>query len=297
MNKVLVIVGPTASGKTAVAIKIAKHINGEIISADSRQVYRGLDIGSGKVTPQEMQGINHHLIDVASPGEYFSVEDFRTLGNQALTDISERSKIPIICGGSGFYIDSLVFNKVYPAIDPKVKKDLQNLDITSLQELAKAELPAIILDKIDMNNPVRLRSRLGLWRTHGELPQPNIIKRDLNFDFIWLGLDPDKTVLNENITKRTNERIESGLVAEVQSLLNDKVSSRWLYSLGMEYQLTTEHLVKGKADIEQLKQQIITADLQYAKRQMTWFKKNQLITWFNNPADLVKHVKCLVPSA
>jgi len=284
-----VIVGPTASGKSDAAVSLSLENNGQIISADSVQVYRGLDIGSGKITTSEMKGVPHHLLSIADPGQKFTVEDFRELSNQALVQIFNSNCIPIIAGGTGFYIDTLVNNIRYPIIDDEVKTDLKNLDTAHLQKLADELLPESVLKNFDLQNPTRLRNRIGLWQTHQEIPQPEIIKRDFEINFIWLGLNPSKEILLDRITRRTDSRINNGMVDEVSNLIETGIEPKWLKTVGLEYRLITEHL-ENKTTLEDLRTQIIQADLKYAKRQLTWFKRNKDIKWFEDPEELVKSV-------
>jgi tRNA dimethylallyltransferase len=288
VKTVHVIVGPTASGKTGAAIELAKRINGEIISADSVQVYRGLDIGSGKISDAEMQGIPHHLIDVANPGDDFSVEDFRQLGNKAIEKIISQNKVPIITGGTGFYIDTLVNNTKYAKVDLEVKKNLKNLDIRCLNKQAVEVLPAQVWQSFDNQNPARVRNRLGLWLTHGQIPKQHKIKRGTEIKFAWLGLNPGKSDLKKRIVYRTKSRIENGLVDEVKNLISGGVSPDWLRSIGLTYRSVVEHL-ETKTSVEDLRKNIIQAELRYAKRQLTWFKRNEEIKWFPSKVKLLNN--------
>lgn len=286
---VLVIVGPTASGKSSAGVKIALQKDGEIISADSRQVFQGLDIATGKITRPQQKGVRHYLLDVAKPGNTFSVEDYRTKANQALETIIDRNRQPIVVGGTGFYIDALVQNITYPNIDTGIKLQLREYTVDQLLEIAKAELPLETLSSFDTLNPARLRNRIGLWRTYGHLPQPVLNPRSIDLKFNWYGINPNTDTLRENITLRTDERLDQGMVSEVITLLNQGVKSEWLDSLGLEYRLILKHL-RNQTSAEDLRSRIITADLQYAKRQLTWFKRNPQIKWFETPQSLINEV-------
>lgn len=288
-HKVLVIVGPTASGKSGAAINLAKKYSSEVISADSVQVYKQLDIGSGKVTPDEIGNVQHHLIDVVDPGKNFTTEDYRNLGNKAINKILQNNNLPIIAGGTGFYIDTLVKNIKYPVVDDDHKHQLQDLDVTALQDLANKKIPQSELDKIDTNNPARLRSRLGLWLTHGYIPRPQKINRDIDLEFIWLGINPGKETLHQNITKRTTERLQTGLIDEVVSLLQSGINTDWLMSVGLTYRLVVKYLNGEHSSIEELEKQIIRSEIRYAKRQMTWFKRNKKIKWFKTSNELIDY--------
>ena len=291
-SKVYVIVGPTASGKSEAAVDLALKHDGEVISADSVQVYKGLDIASGKITQTEMRGVPHHLLDVAELETKFTAEDFRVLGNKAIVDIISRGKTPVIAGGTGFYVDTLVNNIKYPAVESDIKAKINNLDIRSLNKLATETLPDTIWDSFDNKNPARVRSRLGLWLSHGEIPKPQLLERDLDLEFKWLGLNPNQEILNQRIVSRTDYRLENDMIAEVQNMLDSGISASWLKSVGLEYRLIVEHLEK-EISVEKLRTEIINADMKYAKRQMTWFKRNQNIKWIESPEDLLEHTLTL----
>ena len=270
MQKIIVVCGPTATGKSDYAVALAKKIDGEIISADSRQVYRGLDIGSGKITTPEMQGIQHHLLDVASPKRVFSVVQFQTKGQKAIRDIITRGHIPIICGGSGFYIDALVYNTVLPAVPPNkvLRKTLSTYPLTQLQETLQS-LDPLRYETVDIKNKVRLIRAIEIASVLGSVP--SLQKRAL-YDIEWHYLDFPDDILKERIHTRLIKRMKIGMIAEVQTLFEQGVSWKRLESLGLEYRYLAfylqKHLTKSGM-LEELEQAI----WQYAKRQRTWFKK------------------------
>ncbi len=275
---ILVIVGPTASGKTGLAIKLAKERNGEVISADSRQVYKGLDIGTGKVTVAEMDGIKHHLIDVADPNEVFSVSDFQKLGKEAITDIHSRGKLPIIAGGTGFYIQALVDGLVLPEVPPDktLRKNLEKMPLSKLLSLLKK------LDKkryvtIDKNNPVRIIRAIEIAKALGRVPT---LKSKTNYEpkFIGISIDPEK--LKKNIHDRLIARFEIGMIDEVRKLHEDGLSWKRMEALGLEYRYIARYL-QGKLSEPEMLRQLETAINQYAKRQMTWFRRDKRVEWIN----------------
>ncbi len=272
----LVIVGPTASGKTGLAIKLAKEHNGEVISADSRQVYKGLDIGTGKVTEQEMDGIKHHLLDVADPKKVFSVSDFQRLGKEAIADIFNRGKLPIIAGGTGFYIQALVDGLILPEVPPNkmLRNKLEKMTLQSLQnELNKIDKKRYIT--IDKNNPVRLIRAIEIAKAIGQVPN---LKSNQIYDpkFIGISIEPEK--LKKNIHDRLLARMNIGMIDEVRKLHENGLSWKRMEALGLEYRYIAQFLQSKLSESEMLKQ-LETAINQYAKRQMTWFKRDKRVEW------------------
>jgi tRNA dimethylallyltransferase len=276
MEKIIVIVGPTASGKSDLAVKIAKKYNGEIISADSRQVYKGLDIGSGKITKEEMEGVEHYLTDVTHPETTFSVQDFKILATKAIEDIKNKGKIPIIVGGTGFYIDVLVTDVSLPEVPPNLELR-QKLETLSTSELVKM-LEQADKDRsqtIDKNNRIRLVRAIEIATALGSVPK--IIPHQ-KYDPIFIGIQWPKEVLNQRIYDRLMKRLHQGMTDEVQKLHNDGLSWERLFSLGLEYRYVSLYL-QGKMNKEEMIEKLFTAIKQYSKRQMTWFKRDKKIKW------------------
>lgn len=269
-TKILVIVGPTASGKSELAVRLAKKFGGEVISADSRQVYKGLDIGTGKITKKEMQGIKHHLLDVANPKRQFTVTDYKRLGEEKMNQI----KFPIVVGGTGFYIDTLVGKTNLPDVHPnkKLRKKLNKKSARELFEILKKK-DSRRGRTIDRHNKVRLVRALEIVEAIGRVPE---LKSRGNKNFVYIGLKPSD--LNERIKARLLKRL-LGMIKEAKKLKRNGLSYKRMYELGLEYRFLSlylqEKLTKGKF-IEKLE----TAINQYARRQMTWFKKNKEIEWF-----------------
>jgi len=254
---VIVILGPTASGKSAYAIELAKKYNGEIISADSRQIYKGLDIGTGKVTKEEMQGIPHHLLDTKDPNETYSATEWKADAEAAINDILKRKKLPIICGGTGYYIDALVKNNEYP--------DAPELDI----------VPALPegLD-IDYKNPRKVKRAAELIAHYGHIPP--VISKESPYHFIQYGIDrPD---LRERIEKRFLARMEAGMINEARLLHTNGLSYERMDELGLEYRYLAQYLKKEITKDELIKI-LPTKIWQYARRQKTWFRRDPSIIW------------------
>ncbi len=286
--KIIVILGPTASGKSDLAVKIAKRFNGEIISADSRQVYRGLNIGSGKITKKEMRGIPHYLLGVASPKKFFSVDKYKQLAQKSLNKILSRGKIPIICGGTGLYIDSLIYNYQFPAVPPdiKLRKKLENL--TTAKLLKKLEvLDSEYAKKIDTRNPRRLMRAIEIATALGKIPE---LKKEARYDILKIGLRlPDKKI-KANIEKRLYKRLGIGMIAEVKKLHDQGLSWKKLDNFGLEYRFLSRYL-RGLITKEEMRKLILKESFRYAKRQMTWFKRDKETIWINKPSGVSKRIE------
>lgn len=275
-NKLTIICGPTATGKSDFAVDLALQINAEIISADSRQVYRGLDIGSGKITPEEMRGVPHHLLDVADVTEQFSAELFREKGREAMRDIWARGKRVIVCGGSGFYIETLLAKNPLPTVGANLKLR------KSLKDLSKEELFALLKERdprraevIDQHNPARLIRALEIVDALGAVPENSL---EAEFPARWIGLDMESEAHREKILERLLRRMDHGMIAEVERLLASGASHERLFELGLEYRYISLYL-QGKLSYERMVSELSNAIWQYAKRQRTWFKRNTQIEW------------------
>lgn len=273
---ILVIVGPTASGKTGLAIRLAKERNGEVISADSRQVYKGLDIGTGKVTVTEMDGVKHHLLDVADPKKVFSVSDFQRLGKEAITDIHNRGKLPIVAGGTGFYIQALVDGLILPEVPPNkiLRKKLEQMSLPKLLSLLK-KLDKKRYETIDKSNPVRIIRAIEIAKALGQVPT---LKSKTNYEPKIIGISVEPERLKKNIHDRLLARLEMGMIDEVRKLHENGLSWKRMEALGLEYRYIARFL-QGKLSENEMLVQLETAINQYAKRQMTWFKRDKRVEW------------------
>ncbi len=277
LPKIIAVVGPTATGKSDVAVAIATALNGEIISADSRQVYKGLDIGSGKITPGEMQGIPHHLLDVANSQDTFSAEQFKTLAQQAIVDILARNKVPIICGGTGFYIQALVENISFPQTppNPKLRAELETKSAAELFEMLQHKDPARA-ETIDPQNPHRLIRALEIAKDLGSVPK---LSREPHYDCLYIGLGATDEILKEKISKRLLSRLDQGMIEEAQTLHSNGVTYERMEDLGLEYRYLARFL-QQKISKSELIEQLNSEIWQFAKRQRTWFKRNKNVLWF-----------------
>ncbi len=268
--KIIIVAGPTASGKSALALKLARKYNGEIVSADSRQVYRGLDIGTAKLTKKEMAGIVHHCIDIANPRTFYSVAQYQKTALTAIDIILNRGKTPIIIGGTGFYIHAIVYDSTFPAVPPnqKLRVSLGSRTTKSLFAMLK-KLDPVRAENIDAQNPRRLIRAIEIIKKLGHVPTQTKKER---FDVKYIFLNPSKAVLQKNIARRTKAMLRRGLIAETQKLLKQKIPRARIQELGFEYWLPLEYL-EGNLSKQDLEQKLNAETWHYARRQITWFKK------------------------
>lgn len=295
-SQIIVVLGPTATGKSALAVKLARVLKGEIISADSRQVYKGLDIGSGKITPAEMKGVPHHLLDVASPKSRnkFTVAQFQKMGQKIVQEIIERGNVPIICGGSAFYIQALVDGITLPEVlpNPKLRARLEKMPLKKLQAMLKKLDPRRFAE-IDQDNPVRLIRAIEIATELGKVPalkKSSEKSEHSPYNPLFIGLNLSADELHKKIKKRLDSRLQDGMINEVAQLHKDGVTWKRLESFGLEYRAIAEFLQK-KISAEEMSDKIETETRQFAKRQMTWFKKDRRIKWFSPKAADWPHIK------
>ena len=275
-QKVLVILGPTASGKSDLAVKLAKKFKGEIISADSRQVYRGLNIGAGKVTRKEMGGIPHYLLDVADPKKPFSAAQYKALAENSLKDIALRNRLPIVVGGTGFYIDALADTVSLPEVgpNPKLRERLEKKSAEALFKLLEKKDPKRA-GAIDPNNKVRLIRALEIVEALGKVPP--LGDRVSKWAFTYIGVKPDD--LDSRIQKRLVKRLP-GMIREAKKLIKlRKLSYKRMHELGLEYRYVALYL-QGKLNKLDMFNKLNKEIRQYSRRQMQWFKRNKKIEWF-----------------
>lgn len=283
-KKLIIIVGPTASGKSALAVRLAKNFNGEIVSADSRQVYRGLDIGSGKIRKNEKQNIPHYLLDHASPRRVFTVSQYQKLAQRKITEIWQRGKIPILVGGTGFYIQAVVDGINFPAVPPNLnlRRQLKKKSTDELFNQLK-KLDPFRAKKIDAQNPHRLIRAIEIATALGKVPKLKTVK--LKTESLFIGLRPPPAVLKRKIKLRLLARFRQGLIAEVKKLKKDGLSWQRLDDLGLEYRRAAEYL-QGKITKKELVARLENEILAYTRRQLTWFKRDKRIVWSYNQKEI-----------
>ncbi|OGY57289.1 MAG: tRNA (adenosine(37)-N6)-dimethylallyltransferase MiaA [Candidatus Colwellbacteria bacterium RIFCSPHIGHO2_12_FULL_43_12] len=295
-NKIVVIVGPTSSGKSDLAVLVAKRFRGEVVSADSRQVYKGMDIGSGKITRKEMKGVRHHLLGVASPKSTFTVVKYKKLAEKAIADILKRKRLPIICGGTGFYIDSLLYDWHMPKV--AANKSLRDrLNRKSGIELFKmlSGLDPERAKNIDRHNKVRLVRALEIVITTGApVPKTELFnKKESLYEFLKIGIKVQDKVLKEKIKIRLGKRLKEGLIKEVEKLHRQGLSWNKLDNFGLEYRYISRYL-RGLVTKEDAISTIEKENWHYAKRQMTWFRRDKNTIWINSPEKAKSLVKLFV---
>ena len=282
--KILILVGPTSSGKSALAVGLAQKFNGEIISADSRQVYRGLNIGTGKITKREMKGIPHHLLDVASPRKTFSAHDYLIHTNHAIAEVVCRGKLPILCGGTGLYLDVLTGRIPLPNVrpNPALRAHLEKKPAAELLAMLKKRDPrraTSMSTPSERNNKVRLVRALEIAATSGGVPS---VTESLPYDALWLGIARPMKVLEKKISMRLHARIKQGMITEAKRLHKAGLSYKRMEALGLEYRYLAS-LLQGNITREQMIEKLQRSIRKYAKRQIVYWKRNKDIVWFRDP--------------
>ena len=280
-DKILIILGPTASGKSDLAVDLARKFNGEVISADSRQVYKGLDIRSGKITRKEMKGVPHYLLDVVYPRTIFTVTKFQKLAQKQIKDILKRNKLPIICGGTGFYIQSLVDGIIFPEVKPDLVLR-SKLETKTLEELILIldKLNPVRLKTIDFKNSRRLIRAIEIADSLGGSTSKDSVDNFPKWEFLQIGIKTDKEILWERIEKRFLLRIKLGIITEAKRLHQAGLTYKRFSEIGLAHKYLVFYL-KGKITKDKFIEESIRAEKKYAKRQLTWFKRDKRIKWFS----------------
>lgn len=300
VEKVIVICGATASGKTRLSIELAKRINGEIISCDSMQIYQEMDIGTAKPTKEEMQGIKHYLLDFVSPEERYSVADYKRDAKKAIKEIIRKGKSPIIVGGTGLYIDSLIYEIEYPNIkfDEEYRKQLENRvqeeGLEKIYEEAK-KIDELAIQKISPNDEKRILRVLEIYHATGKTKTEQEIASRIKppeYDYQVYALRWPREILYERINKRVNQMLEQGLMEEVKEIL--KKHKKFPTAMqGLGYKEVVDFL-EGKVTKEEMIDKIKMETRRYAKRQMTWFRKNKQTVWLDGEADVETNIRSIL---
>ncbi len=297
MDKLTVITGTTASGKSDIGVELAGEFGAEIVSADSRQVFRGLDLGSGKITKEEMKGVPHHLLDVASPNDFFSLADFQRLAYEAIDDILDRNGRPFLVGGTGLYINAVVdgYNLHEGSPDLTLRKEIE---AKSLEELVDqlGQLAPDALDHVDLKNKRRVERAVekALLGESGER------EKDPRYETLVIGVTWPREVLYERIGVRLDKRLDMGMIDEVADLRKKGATDEFLYKLGLEYRYILMYL-RGEfgplgtdAAYSAFHDKLFMEIRHLAKEQMTWFRKRKDIHWLNMDADPVKEASIMI---
>ncbi len=283
--KILVVCGPTASGKTALAVELALRLGGEVVSADSMQVYQGMDIGTAKPTREEMRGIVHHMLDVAQPWESYSVARYVQQAVPVVDDILVRGKVPVVTGGTGLYIDALITGREFATPQPALREELYSRMETDGLPALRAQLEQADPEaaaRIHPNDEKRTIRALEVWLSTGKtISQHNRETRSIphRYSPLMIGLNfAQRPHLWERIDQRVDKMMEQGLRDEVQTLLDNGISSHCTAMQAIGYKEMATALKEGRPMVE-VAQEIKLRSRQYAKRQLTWFRRNGEIKW------------------
>ena len=299
-HKVIVICGPTASGKTALSIELAKKINGEIVSADSMQIYKDMDIGTAKPTKQEMGEIKHYLLDFVSPEDRYSVAQYKQDAKKAIKEIINKGKTPIIVGGTGLYVDSLIYEIEYNDIklDEEYRKKLEKIaEEQGLEELYKkaVEIDPEAMKKISQNDKKRIMRVLEIYRSTGKTKteqEKESRKNPVEYDYRVFAINWDREILYQRINKRVDIMVDQGLIEEVKEILNkyDKFPTAMQ---GLGYKEVVDYL-NGIYTKEEMIEKIKLETRRYAKRQLTWFRKNKQTIWLDGTNDIQNNINIIL---
>lgn len=298
--KVIVICGPTASGKTQLSIKLAEQINGEIISADSMQIYKDMDIGTAKPTEEEKNGIKHYLLGFVSPDERYSVAQYKQDAKKAIEQILEKGKTPIIVGGTGLYVDSLIYEIEYNdiEIDGNYRKELENIvEEKGLEELYERALKIdpTAMEKISRNDKKRIMRVLEIYKATGKTKTQQEIesrKKEVEYDYYVFAINWEREALYQRINKRVDIMIEQGLIEEVKNILN-KYENFPTAMQGLGYKEVVDYL-NGVYTKEEMIEKIKMETRRYAKRQLTWFRKNKQTIWLDGTNDIQNNIDIIL---
>lgn len=298
--KVIVICGPTASGKTALSIELAKKINGEIVSCDSMQIYKDMDIGTAKPTIEEMQGIKHYMLDFVSPDERYSVADYKKQAKQAIRKIIEKGKVPIVVGGTGLYVDSLIYEIEYQDIefDEKYRKQLEERSKKEGLEVLYNEAKKIdpeAITKISPNDKKRILRILEIYNATGKNKteqEKESRKNEVEFDYKVYAISWDREKLYDRINQRVDIMIDQGLIEEVQKIYS-KYNKFPTAMQGLGYKEVLEYL-EGKCNKQEMIDKIKQETRRYAKRQLTWFRKNKQTIWLDGQEKIQNNIEIIL---
>ncbi len=310
MKKIPVILGPTSSGKSEIAVKLAKHFNGEIISTDSRQIYKDMNLGTGKVKGEwinkndekiySYKNTPHHLIDFVSPKDDYNVSHFKKDAKKKITEILQRKRMPILCGGTGFWILSLIDNLNFPKVEPDLtlRKELERKSNEELLELLE-KLDPERAKTVDSKNKIRLIRAIEIAKKLGKVPKVEMFPEKtpiFEFEnekvpFIQIGIDWPIKKLSEKIKDRLDDRFQAGMIEEIKMLQEKyQISLEKIQSFGLAYHWIPE-FIKGNISEKELREKVYFAERGYAKRQKTWFKRDERIIWKNDTKKIIKLIE------
>ena len=289
LPKIIVVEGTNASGKSGLGVALARAFDGEIISADSRQVFKGYDLGSGKITPEEMQGVPHHLIDVCESNAFFSVHDFQRLAYRAIDDILARGKLPFVVGGTGLYVASVAEGYVMSDRPPDLnyRAELEKLSTPELYQLLMQQAPEAQVDARNRNRVMRMLEKIHDGDDFIPHNQPR-------YNCLKLGVSWPREVLKARIDERLERRMRDGMVDEVRGLLEAGASVEFMLKLGLEYRFITQYITGEFSSEAEMCHELSLAIKRFAKRQMIWFRRDKDIHWLDMAADPQAEASALI---
>ena len=287
--KLIVVEGTNASGKSGLGVELALRYGGEIVSADSRQVFRGLDLGSGKITPEEMHGVPHHLIDVVEPNDFFSMRDFQRLAYEAIDGILARGRVPFLVGGTGLYVASVVEGYELSDTPPDLayREELEKRKTPELYRMLCELRPDVEVDPKNRNRVMRMLEKIHDGDEHAAPNRPR-------YDCLKLGVTWDRATLRSRIDERLKRRLDQGMVDEVRRLMEDGATPEFLMKLGLEYRFIARYLMGEAGGYQQMVDGLATAIKQFAKRQTTWFRRDPEILWLDMAGDPVAQASAAI---
>ena len=281
--KLVVVAGTTASGKSDLGVELARRFNGEVVSADSRQVFRGLDLGSGKITPEETQGVPHHLIDICNPGDFFSVHDFQRMAYPAIDDIIARGKTPFLVGGTGLYVAAVTEGYDMSSFEPDLeyRDELEKLTTPELYAMLMEKAPDSDIDPKNRNRVMRKLEKIHAGDDHEPVNKPR-------YECLKIGVHYPRPILKERIDIRLEKRMQLGMVDEVRNLIKNGATIEFMMKLGLEYRHVAQLITGEFKSEEEMCAELSLAIKRFAKRQMKWFRRDEEIKWLDMQADFLK---------
>lgn len=288
-GKLVCIVGANASGKSGLGVELALRFSAEIVSADSRQVFKGLDLGSGKISPDEMRGVRHHLLDVVKPNDFFSMADFQRLAYSAIDDILSRGSRAFLVGGTGLYVASVADGYVLSDIAPNLdyRAHLETFETPELYRMLKEVMPDTDVDANNRNRVMRLLEKLESGDTEPA-------RKERRYDVIKLGVARDRETQKKRIDERLERRVRAGMIDEVRTLIQNGASIEFLKKLGLEYKFITMYLLGEIPSEAEMLEELARAIKKFAKRQNTWFKRDSEIIWLDMAADPISEATAIL---
>lgn len=286
MNRLISVIGTTASGKSDLGLFLAETFNGEIISADSRQIYRHLDLGTGKETPEELSRVPHHMIDICNVNEPFSLGEYQPLAYEAIDAVIARNKPPFLVGGTGLYTRAVVEGYQLANVPPDEEFR------TEMASKTKEELITLLAaEGVTVDDPSASERRLIRQLEKIRCGEKASTENKPRYETLQLGLTYDRTVLNKRIEERLDRRLEAGMLDEARHLLDLGATPEFLLGLGLEYRFMYQYLNGEFYDFAEFREKLLTAICQFAKRQSTWFRKEKNVIWLDVNGDFYKEAK------